>query len=314
MPKIRKKYQLISKTLTTHQLTQLHEKDVDLELDNFISREPESRGTKFFLGFYSKSGVELALEKYDVFSDLKKRGFQDPKLEINTTDPFQQRLCIYNKTKGRSDLLVEVVLKRKYFTTHTVFPSKINGRSYEFLCVEWLSMQDPRAKFTRERPRLPGQEYPGLKAGRFAFELLSLACKRLRLAGILNIPEYFHNAQIYSKTFHFLNPEFEGKRRAIERDLLKNISLADISWAIDLHCVKENDKPFKWFISELIMPLDRDIQEYFSSAEYQDRASGSSKDNKYVLDLERWKNRRFEIPETPPTSQNFKPHKKNFHF
>lgn len=295
MPKIRKKIQLISKTLTTHQLTQLRENDVNLELDNFISRDPESRGTQFFLGFYSKSGVELALEKYGVFSDLKKRGFQNPKLEINSIDPFRQRLCIHNKAEGKRDLLVEVILKRKHFTAHSPFPSKVNGRNYEFLCVEWLSMQDPRAKFTAERPRLPGQEHPGLKAGRIAFELLTLTCKRLRLAGILNIPEYFHNAQIYSKTFHFLNPEFEGKRRAIEHDLMKGNSLAAISWAIDLHCVKENNKPFRWFISELMMPLDRDLREYFSSNEYQDRVSDALENNRYALDQDCWSDRKLEI-------------------
>lgn len=295
MPKIRKKTQLISKRLTTHQLTQLRENDVKLELDSFISREPESRGTQFFLGFYSKPGIKLALEKYGVFAELKKRGFQNPKFDINTSDPFQQRLSIYNQGKEKSNILVEVVLKRKHFTTYTGFPSKINGRSYEFLCVEWLSMQDSRSEFTPERPRLPGQKYPGLRTGRFAFELLTLVCKRLRLAGIFNVPEYFHNAQIYSKNFHFLNPEFEGKRKAIERDLLKNNSLADVSWAIDSHCVRENNQPFQWFVSELIMPLDRDLQDYFSSAEYQNRVKGYAKNNKYVLDRDRWKNIKLDI-------------------
>jgi hypothetical protein len=303
--KIRKKTQLISKTLTTHQLTQLRENDVKLELGNFINREPERRGTQFFLGFYSKPGIKLALERYGVFAELKKRGFRNPKLEINTTDPFQQRLCIYSQGKKKKDLLVEVVLKRRHFTTYTDFPSKINGRSYEFLCVEWMSMQDPRATFTHKRPRLPGQKYPGLKTGRFAFELLTLTCKRLRLAGILNVPEYFHNAQMYSKTFHFLNPEFEGKRRAIERDLLKNNCLADVSWAIDLHCVKENDQPFKWLVSELIMPLDRDLQDYFSSTEYQNRLSSSATNYKYTIDQARWKNKKLEIPVAHSHKEDF---------
>lgn len=305
MPKIRKKTQLISKTLTTHQLTQLRENDVKLELDNFINREPESRGTHFFLGFYSKPGIKLALKRYGVFDGLKKRGFQNTKLEINTTDPFRQRLCIYDQEKEKSNLLVEVVLKRKHFTAYVNFPSRINGRTYEFLCVEWLSMQNSRAKFTRERPRLPGQKYPGLGTGRFALELLTLACKRLRLAGIFNVPQFFHNAQIYSKTFHFLNPEFEGKRKAMERDLLKKDSLADISWAIDLHCVKENGQPFTWFVSELIMPLDRDLQDYFSSAEYQNGVRSFARNYEYALDQERWKNRKLKIPPAHRREEDF---------
>lgn len=302
MSKIRKKTELISRKLTTHQLTQLRENDVRLELDNFIDREPGSRGTQFFLGFYSKSGVRLALEKYGVFAELKKRGFQNPKLEVHTSDPFHQRLCIHNQVKGKNDILVEVVLKRKHFTPYIGFPSKINGRGYEFLCVEWLTMQDPRARFTSERPRLPGQKFPGLRSGRFALELLTLACKRLRLAGIFNVPEYFHNAQMYSRTFHFLNPEFEGKRRAIERDLLINYSLADVSHAIDLNCVRENDRMFNWSASELIMPLDRDLQDYFSSAEYLKQVGKSTENYQYAMDYERWQNTKPDMRVDRPAS------------
>lgn len=295
MVKISKRTHLVSKMLTTHQLTRICENDIELNLGNFIEREPEKRSTQFFLGFYSKSGVKLALKKYGVFEELNKRGFQDIHLEINTSDPFQQRLSFHYKERNKKNLIIEVILKRKHFTTYSTFPANIYGRSFEFLCVEWMAMQDPRARFTSDRPRLPGQEYPGLKLGRLAAELLAISCKRLRLAGILNVPEFFHNAQMYSKTFHFLNPEYEGKRIAIMRDLLKDYRLADVSWAIDLECVKENSQPFKWFVSELIMPLDRDLHDYFSAPEYQRAAKETAKKYIYTLDTDSWKKKKLKI-------------------
>lgn len=294
MVKISKKAHLISKMLTTHQLTRIRESDIDLNLGDFLESDPQRRGTPFFLGFYSKSGLKLAFKKYGVFEELKKRGFTDVQLEINTSDPFQQRLCFYQKEKNKKNILIEVVLKRKHLTTYSPFPSNIHGRSFEFLCVEWLAMRDPQAKFTMDRPRLPGQEYPGLRAGRLAAELLAISSKRLRLAGILNVPEFFHNAQMYSKTFHFLNPEFEGKRIALQK-LLKNYRLADVSWAIDLGCIKENDKPFKWFVSEHIMPLDRDLKNYFSSPEYQKTVKETAKKYNYTLDTRCWEMKRLKI-------------------
>lgn len=294
MVKISKKAHLISKMLTTHQLTRIGENDIELNLSDFINREPDKRSTHFFLGFYSKAGVKFALEKYGVFEELKKRGFRDINLEINISDPFQQRLSFYQKEKSKKNLIIEIVLKRKHFTTYPPFPSNIYGRSFEFLCVEWMAMQDPGTIFTSDRPRLPGQEYPGLRLGRLAAELLTISCKRLRLAGILNVPEYFHNAQMYSKTFHFLNPEFEGKRIAIQ-NLLKDYQLADISWAIDLGCIRENGVPFKWFTSELIMPLDKDLQNYFSSSEYQKTINESKKKYKFSIDDKCWEKKKLGI-------------------
>jgi hypothetical protein len=147
---------------------------------------------------------------------------------------------------------------------------------------------------------LPGQEYPGLRLGQLAAELLTISCKRLRLAGILNVPEYFHNAQMYSKTFHFLNPELEGKRIAIQ-NLLKDYRLADVSWAIDLGCMRENKSPFKWFTSELIMPLDKDLQNYFASLEYEKSVKESKKKYNFSIDAKCWEKKKFSI-------KNFIPH------
>lgn len=295
MSKISKKTRWISKKLTPEQLSRLHEDDINIDVTDLFHREPEQRANQFFLGFYSKPGIRLALEKYGVFDDLKKRGFTNLHLDINTEDPYKQRLSIFNQENDEHLLLIEIILRRKHFTIKTPLQSKIEGHSFEFLFIEWLTLQDPRVSFTPDRSRLPGQNFPGLRRGKVAYELLFISCKRLRLAGMMSVPEFFHNAQIFSKTFQFLIPEFEGKRRAIERDLLKNHSLAEISWAIDLECVRENNKPFRWFTSELIMPIHPALKDYFASEKYQSSVKAAAEKYVYTLDKRRWEKKKSKI-------------------
>jgi len=295
MSKISKKTRWISKQLTPEQLSRLREDDVEINATDLFHREPEQRSNQLFLGYYSKPGIKFGLEKYGVFDDLNKRGYNNLHLDINTEDPYKQRLSIYNLENDDRQLLVELILRRKHFVIETSFPSKIAGRSFEFFFIEWLTLQNPRASFTSDRPQLPGQNFPGLRRGKVVYELLFISCKRLRLAGMLSVPEFFHNAQIYSKTFHFLNPDLEGKRRAIARDLLGDHSLAKVSWAIDFECITENDKPFKWFTSELIMPIDEDLQDYFESEEYHSLVITSFDKHRYALDTSRWEKKNRNI-------------------
>ncbi|MFQ5585151.1 MAG: hypothetical protein ACE5GL_12015, partial [Calditrichia bacterium] len=180
------------------------------------------------------------------------------------------------------------VLKRYHHTVTTPFPSRVHGRSYEFIYVEWLALQNPFKKFSAERPRLPGQDYPGLGESRMVFELLMISCKRMRMAGLLAVPEYYHNAEMYSKAFFYLNPALEGKRRAISRDLLTDYKLAEASWAIDLDCVTENGKPFKWFTGEAVIPMDRDLIEYIHSQNYQKLVDKAEAEHHYVVKTNCW--------------------------
>jgi hypothetical protein len=288
MTKVGKKTWLTSKRLSTHQLTQIHSSDIELNIDELFTSEPESRGTTFFLGFYSPSGIKYALKQYGVIDDLKKRGFENLKLVLNTRDPFQQRFSIFYDKQDRDHLLVELVVKRKEITLYTDFHHSINGKNCEFLFVEWLCLQNPQNSFTPVRPILPGQMYPGLGSGKMAFQLLLISAKRLRLAGLLAVPEYYHNAQMYSKKLYFVKPDHEGKRCALERDLLKKSNLSTVSWAIEKKCVLENGKKFEWFTSEVVLPLDNDIKNYINSEEYKKIVEKTMQQYTYSIKTERW--------------------------
>ncbi|MEK7434492.1 MAG: hypothetical protein AABZ74_15275 [Cyanobacteriota bacterium] len=163
------------------------------------------------------------------------------------------------------------------------------------LVIEWLYSQNPKETFSPERPRLPEQKYPGLKTGKLILDLLLITCERLGLNGLINIPSHFHNAQIYSVRFSYISPECEGKRKAIERDLLEKYSLATVSWAIMLGCVYENNEPFNWFISEQATPLDKNLKKYFEEQKYKNILEETFHKNKYFLNEELFKEKKLFI-------------------
>ncbi len=295
MSKRTKRLQKISRRLTTHQLRRLQEKDVALNYDELYKSGLSKTGSPYFLGYYSPSGIKYALEQYGFYEELHNRGFKNLKLSINTNDPYKQRIAIYTEEKKPSKLLGELVVKRRHTTVYTPFPSRIHGRTFEMIGVEWLCMQNPAGDFTPDKPRLPGQKYPGLGMGEIVMEILVIMCGRLRTAGLHNVPEHFHNAQMYTPQFKYIDPVYAGKRQAIVRDLLNKYSLPEISWAIDLKCVSENDNPFEWFVSEQVIPLDRDLKEYFESKEYNNYMEETAKQFQYRLDESCWEKKRNEI-------------------
>lgn len=286
MAKRRKRFEELAKELSEHQLRRTGKNNIALGEDELFGSDMEKPPSLFFLGYYSKEGIELALEKYGVYKRFEQIGFGNLRLLMDTRDPYRQRLAIYSVIEKLNAglLLAEIVARRKHVKIESPFPSPVADRTFEMLYVEWMCMQDPRKKFTPERPQLPGQNYPGLGGGKIALELIVLACQRLRLSGVLNVPEYFHNAQMYSKALKFVYPECEGKRQAIERDLLKENNLAAVSWAIDLNCVRENGKPFKWFIGQQLIPTHSELKKYFRSNQYEALVKQTRERYHYTLD------------------------------
>lgn len=299
MSKRAKRLQRISRRLTTHQLRRLQEKEVALGYDNLFQRDDSQQGSSYFLGYYSPSGIQYALEKYGLFQVLKDKGFQDIKLTINTKDPYKQRIAIHFEKKDLDHLIGELVVKRRHITIYPPFPSLIYGRNFEVIAVEWLSMQNPLSKFTTDKPILPGQKFPGLGLGEMVMEILVIMCGRLRTAGLLNTPEHFHNAQMYSTHFRYLDPVEEGKRLAIIRDLLSHFTLSEVSWAIDLGCVDENNQLFQWHGADQIIPLDRDLKEYFEGQDYHQAVEEAKPTFHYWLDEKKWQQKIKEIETYP---------------
>lgn len=193
--------------------------DLGLTLEDLVpglaaqAREPR------FLGYYSRQGLELALERHNLLGRLRAKGFE-PTLEFNLDDPQRHILKIFGDP-DRRELLFELVVRRDRRT--------IPG--FELLAVDWLLLQNPRERFPPDRPALPGQVHPGLGLFDEVVALLIIACERVGLAGLLVTPSQYHLAVQWQKRLRFVDPRAAARMRAI-REAMPGMSLTDAALAL----------------------------------------------------------------------------------
>jgi len=112
----------------------------------------------------------------------------------------------------------------------------LGKKTFSVTIIDWLRLQDPRGSFTK--PQLPGQIKPGLGMARDIECLLFFLAQKHKRDGIMNSPEHWYNAYLYSIAnykFMFLNPAYEGWFRLLTASLTKEIGekgLSAVAWAI----------------------------------------------------------------------------------
>lgn len=239
------------------------------------------RGGSKFLDLYSEEEITSVIRNSGLGEVLSRTQFSDWYIEFDLSD------CFVHYAYMRSRKLVE---KEKYIGflicqkgpfklksetqedtpgqkfVHTKLPKNLN-----ILNIRWFSLQNPYAKFSSKRPRLPGQNYPGTGLARECFKLMLMLANSKKRDGILNVPEHFHNAFLY-ENFMFLNPEDQGNFEKIGMDLAQDIKdrgLAAVSWAIYFGFLRCGDRQFKWGQYEQVYPLSAKLTKYFNSNEYK---------------------------------------------
>jgi len=231
------------------------------------------------LGRFSEEQVVAALKNYGVLQQLKEKGFPQPRILIRSIDPFRQTLKILSSPDAPEEdpyLLCELRL----FDTWLKNPALEELLEIEFdaLVIDWLLFQNPKATFSPERPRLPGQQYPGLGIMRSSMTAILDFAKQIGKEAVVNIPEYYHNAALYWPSFRFFSPHAEGEFCSL-RKLLSKVSLAEASHALETGKIHDEDKnaSFLWQPHEQGMGLTSRVIDYFSSPEYIRRVEAAEK-------------------------------------
>ena len=215
-----------------------------------------------FLGFYTPQGLELALERSGLLDRVRARGFPQLALDLELDNPGGETVRLV--APGVPAPLIEM-------------RARIDRGSVPELAllrIEWLLLQDPRARFTAERPRLPGQRFPGLGLLPDVMALMVVACERLHLDGVLFVPAHFHTAAQGRRILSFLSPEDEGLFRALQA------ALAPFPLAVATAAVEEGrvvdaatGEVLAWPPMPMVLPVTDRLRAKIAGADYEGRAA-----------------------------------------
>lgn len=238
-------------------------------------------GGGFFLGRYSEEAIRRELEEAGILSALAERGYPEVQIFVRF-DGGQHGLRLV-PPRGRISLL-DLRLTETTLSLADPVPLRQGLEVLSVLTVHWLSLQNPRARFTAAKPRLPGQVYPGLGLGRRVFERLYLWAQTWGKDGLVNLPEYFHNAVFYSAMFHFLSPDRQGRFEALRRDLGRlHVAVASAAVAEGRVIDLRSGEPFAWEPAEMIAPLGEPLKHYLCSADYSQAVRKAREANRFAV-------------------------------
>lgn len=210
-----------------------------------------------YLGFYTRHGVEFALERYGVLARLRRMGF-DPHVEFELDEHVGDTIRIFG-APGRDELLMELRSRRD----RAVVPGM------ELLRIEWLLLQNPRARWLAGRGPLPGQTHPGLGMFSDVLALQVVLCERLGLDGIMVVPSHYHVAAQWRANLYFLDPEVEGLMRAIDR-LLEGRDLAARSRLLEAGRVRHADgRICRYAPAEMVAPVSEALAQRVHTEAYE---------------------------------------------
>ncbi len=202
--------------------------DVEIELGIKASGQ-----RRVLIGTYTLEALEYALFRFGVLNFVERRGYGNLRIGFSTASTGGEQVTMTGEADGETHVLVECVVERQ----------TIGGRPT--LHVNWLSLRDPQARFSDRRPRLPGQDVPGLGLARELTELLLLAAQRVKLDGVAFSPAWYHTAFVARKRFRFLDPVRQGRFLALTR-AFPSMTVPEVSQAVADGRVRLNGERFTW--------------------------------------------------------------------
>lgn len=253
-----------------------NEKPVGMDLTEVeLERELEEHDkfSALFLGSFDLGRIRFALKKFGIPKQLASKGYPSLDIEFRPRGPFEHFLRIYNGDAEKRELLGEVILKVNRYQPSGEHLTRFGLPALNLLCIEWMLMQNIHGEFTPDRLRLPGQNFPGLGVGNQVVALLEWVARMMHKDGLMNIPEYFHNALFYSKWFKFIDPHVQGTMEAIYAQLTaRGHEIAALSFAVYFDCLldERSGQPFSWAPHEQVLPLGDTLRTYFARPEYEE--------------------------------------------
>jgi hypothetical protein len=242
------------------------------------------RGTALLFGTFPPSRVLSDLEVRGALDILRGRGYEDFEFRSEGEDAFENRIRLYgmHPESDTPALLMDVRTHRGELEGRSICLDKdLHVRA---LIWEWLSFQDPLVCFPPGIEALPGQDHPGLGIFRISVDLMLDYVDEMDIDALVGLPQYFHNAVLYSSQFRFFKPELEGEFCGLRRDLLGE-GLAQASRALAEGRVEESGRGRRvtWKAAEQVYPIRGDIQAHFQHPAYAVEVHRALRENRFRL-------------------------------
>ncbi len=255
--------------------------------EEIISELTNKSGTELFLGKYPLNVVLSVLKKRSFFKEAQKRDLWPLEFDLDSTDfPPLQRFRVFYRLKNPKNLVIDLKIKESRCKIKNEIGFEGPLPEFNFLTLEWLTLQNPLKEFSEKKAPLPGQKHPGLSLGKKVVDLFIYLARLNRNDGILAYASYFHNALLFSRYFHFVNPEKKAEVLAIRKTFSK-LSFKELAWIVHLDCLLANGKNiYKWRAEEQIYPMNKLLVKYFNSRQYKEKVKDAQKQNIYSIDRE----------------------------
>lgn len=214
-----------------------------------------------FLGFYTRHGIEVGLERYGLMERIRELGLRRLRVELDLD-------------ASAGDTVKLVTRDRPHVPIMELRARRDSGRvrGMELLVVEWLRLQNPTASFTDGRPPLPGQDHPGLGLLKEVFAMLILMCERLGLDGLLIVASHYHLVALSDDILQFLEPDQRTRFRAM-RDALSGIPVGRASEIVDRGGLIDEGtgETVRWEPITMVLPVRDRFRTWL-----EDRAAGGA--------------------------------------
>jgi acetoin utilization deacetylase AcuC-like enzyme len=261
-------YRRLARRLRPQELVRGSSDDWELGDEDVLGSLTGHQRSGRWLGYYSRDGIELALERYGFLDQLRARGFERLSIDCDFDDESGQTLRIF-AGPGRKGPLLELRVRRDATT----------APGFELVRVEWLMLQDPRRSFRGDHEQLPGQKHPGLGLLRDVIALLVMLCERLGLDGIVFLPSHYHLAVQSQRHLRFLEPSDEARFRAM-RDALGDLALSRATHVV--HEARLVDTrtggPARWVPAPRVLPVSDRLKQRVGNRDYEERVASLMSD------------------------------------
>lgn len=225
-----------------------------------------------FLGRLDAAALRRELDEAGIVPGLRRRGYDCVGFELSRAEN-EHRFLVRAAGPGEQTLppLIEVRCAEEVLLARDLEPRPAGFEVLSVLAIRWLAMQDPRARFAPERPPLPGQGFPGLGLARPLILRIHAWAQAWGKDALVNFPEFFHNAVLYSAVYRFVSPARQGAFEALVRDLAP-LPLAAASAAVEEGRVMSEDggKRLVWEPGEMIVPLTEAVRSWLETPAYAD--------------------------------------------